>query len=574
MVPDVSGLDKVFDYLVPDSLRERVWIGARVRVNLNNRRVGGWIVALETSENDSQSQIAVDRLLPIVSVSGHGVEPILVPLTRWMAEQYFGSWRATLSSASAPHVRSQPTHAQHGTIPSEGHDEVSRATREVVTRGSGLIVVPPLGSALSVVTELASRGPVLVVCPTQRMATLGAASLRRKGLVTALIPEQWDLARAGVDVVIGARSAVLAPCSEMSSIVVIDEHDELLHEERSPAWNAVDVACERARRANVPCVLTSPIPSAQSVVRYQKNTALAQTAHQWPSVDVVNLDDVPVAGSLLSSELLAAASHAQLTVACVLNTKGKARLIVCRSCRHVQACPQCSSLLTQNNETLLCVRCERDFGSVCLACGRTSFIVPRGGIGQLASQLRASVSRDVIEVSGDSHDSWTTGSIFVGTEAALYRLSRVDVVVFADIDRDLGAPRMTAPREVLSLIARAARLVGEDGKIILQTRRPDHPVISAFRQPLPMEALMEWCAHDVEQRKMFSLPPYSTLVEVSLREPYGIGDIPELEGLQIARHEDVAVVRGAQRSDLIAGLAFLREKFGTALRAHADPLRY
>lgn len=573
-MPDVSGIDKVFDYLVPDSLQARVSIGARVRVNLNHRRVGGWVVALGPSSHDSQSQIALDRLLPIVSVSGHGVEPDIVPLTQWMSEHFFGSWRATLSSASAPHVRSQTVRAQHGVRPSEGIDEVSSATREVVARGSGLIVVPPLGSALTVVMEMATRGPVLVVCPTQRMATLGAASLRRKGLVTALIPEQWDLARTGVDVVIGARSATLAPCSHMTSIVVIDEHDELLQEERAPTWNAVDVAMERARRANVPCVLTSPIPSAHSVVRCHNNVTLARTMRQWPSVDIVNLDDVPVAGSLLSSELLAAASSPQITVACVLNTKGTARLIVCRSCRHVQTCPECSSLLTQNNETLTCMRCERDCGSVCLACGRTSFIVPRGGIGQLASQLRASISRDVIEVSGDSHDTWTTGSIFVGTEAVLHRLSRCDVVVFADIDRDLGAPRMTAPREVLSLIARAARLVGEDGKIIVQTRRPDHPVLAAFTQPVPMDALMQWCSHDVEQRKMFSLPPFSSLVEVSLRDPYQVDDIPEWEGLHIARHEDIAVLRGMHRTDLSAGLVILREKFGTALRVHADPLRY
>lgn len=573
-MPDVSGIDKVFDYLVPDSLRARVWIGARVRVNLNNRRVGGWIVGLETTREDSPSQIAVDRLLPIVSVSGQGVEPDIVPLTRWMSEQYFGSWRATLASASAPHIRSQTIHAQHGAIPSEGNDEVSRATREVAARGSGLVVVPPLGSALTVVTEMARRGPVLVVCPTQRMATLGAASLRRKGLVTALIPEQWDLARAGVDVVIGARSAVLAPCVRLSSIVVIDEHDELLHEERSPTWNAVDVAHERARRADVPCVLTSPIPSAESAVRCGENVTLARTMQQWPPVEVVDLDDVPVAGSLLSSQLLAAALNTHLTVACVLNTKGKARLIVCRSCRHVQTCPQCSSLLTQEDDVLFCVRCQHGVGSVCVSCGRTSFIVPRGGIGQLAAQLRASVSRDVIEVSGDSHDTWTSGSIFVGTEAALYRLSRVDVVVFADIDRDLGAPRMTAPREVLSLLARAARVVGEEGKIIVQTRRPDHPVIAAFRQSQPMDALMDWFSQDVEQRRMFSLPPFSWLVQVSVRDPNRIEEIPELEGLDIARHHDAVVLKGADRADLIAGLATLREKFGTALRVHADPLRY
>jgi primosomal protein N' (replication factor Y) (superfamily II helicase) len=84
---------------------------------------------------------------------------------------------------------------------------------------------------------------------------MGAAFLRRKGLSTALVPDEWDGARGGVDVVIGTRSAVFAPCPELKAVVVIDEHDELLKEERSPAWDATAVASERARHAGIPLIL-------------------------------------------------------------------------------------------------------------------------------------------------------------------------------------------------------------------------------------------------------------------------------------------------------------------------------
>lgn len=80
MVPDVSGIDKIFDYIVPESLVARAHVGARVRVNLNGRRVPGWIVAL-ASENEAELTVPLERLSPIVSVSGHGVEPEVVPLT-------------------------------------------------------------------------------------------------------------------------------------------------------------------------------------------------------------------------------------------------------------------------------------------------------------------------------------------------------------------------------------------------------------------------------------------------------------------------------------------------------------
>jgi primosomal protein N' (replication factor Y) len=575
VVPDVSGIDKVFDYIVPDSFAERVWVGARVRIDLNGRRIGGWIVDLVRQQDDDDISVRYGRILPLVSVSGHGVEPDVVPLTKWVAENFWGSWRAVLSSASAPHVRMRPVHPHRGTHVVADDEAISQAIEHMAQAGAGLIVVPPLASALGVVAQVARRGPVLVVCPTLKMAALGAASLRRKGLTTAVIAEQWDSARAGVDVVIGARSAVFAPCASLAGVVVIDEHDELLHDERAPTWNALDVAVERARQQGVPCIATSPIPSSESLHRWMDSTVVIGTAKQWPQIEVVDLDTVPVAGSLLSSQMLSAVTQSGGSVACVLNTKGKARLIVCRSCRHVQDCARCGSLLTHDaDQHLTCIRCRHDYGLVCVSCGRTSFVVPRGGISHLASQLRASTARDVIEVSADDHDSWTQGNVFVGTEAVLHRVTGVEIVVCADIDRDLGAPRMTATREVLALVARAARVVGERGKVIIQTRRPQHPLLVALTQKDVVEALLNWSEHDMEQRKAFGFPPFGVLAHVTVKSPRSVSEIPEIPGLDIARFDETALLKAPTREQLAQAIAQIRELLGVSVRVHADPVRY
>ncbi|CAB4657156.1 unannotated protein [freshwater metagenome] len=575
VVPDVSGIDKVFDYIVPESFAERVWVGARVRIDLNGRRVGGWVVELASVEDAAHISDRYGRLLPLVSVSGHGVEPDVVPLTKWVSQYFWGSWRAVLSSASAPHVRVRPIHPHRGTHLAPDDVAITAAVAHTVETGGGLIVVPPLASALAVVAEAAHRGPVLVVCPTLKMATLGAASLRRKGFTTAVIPEQWDAARAGVDVVIGARSTVFAPCALLSAVVVIDEHDELLHDERAPTWNAVDVALERARQQGVPCIATSSIPSASSLHRWVEATVVVKPEKQWPQIEVVDLESVPVAGSLLSTEMLSAVSQSGGSVACVLNTKGKARLIVCRACRQVQSCGTCSALLTQDaDQHLVCQRCNIDHGLVCVSCGRTSFVVPRGGISHLASQLRASTAREVIEVSADNDDTWTQGSVFVGTEAVLHRVSGIEVVVCADIDRDLGAPRMTAAREVLALVARAARVVGDRGKVIVQTRHPNHPLLLALGQPDVADALLSWNKQDVAQRKTFGFPPFGALAHISIKAPRSVNDIPEIAGIDIARFEDSAIVKAPTREQLSEAIAQLRELLGVSLRVHADPVRY
>jgi primosomal protein N' (replication factor Y) len=575
VVPEVSGIDKVFDYLVPESLVPRVGRGTRVRIDLNGRRVGGWIVEIGSADERTDVQVDINRLAPIVSVSGDGVEPEVLPLTKWMSQKWFGSWRATLSSASAPRMRGRHVNARRGQNPHFPDDEVSKAARDVVSHGGGMLVVPPLASALHVVAELARDGSVLAICPTQRMAVMGAAALRRRGFTTALVPDDWDAAKAGVDIVIGARSAALAPCAGISSIVVIDEHDELHYEERAPTWNAPEVARERARLAGVPCVLTSPVPSASALHKESEVSQVQNIESQWPAIDIVNLDDVPVSGSLLSSELLSSATTPGMTTVCVLNTKGKARLIACKSCRAVQACTECSSLLTQSNEgELFCARCQSAKGSVCVSCGRTSFVVPRGGVSQLVAQVVKSTRNPVVEVTAESDDTWTKGSVFIGTEAVLYRVPSTDVVVFADIDRDLSAPRITASREVLSLIARAARIVGANGRVVVQTRQRHHPLMQALAAADPTAALLEWMKKDLAQRQVFSLPPFSTMVRISVVAPKSLDDVPSLVGVDIAREDDALVLKSIDGDAMTTAIQLLRLHYGTALRVHAGPKRY
>ena len=575
MVPEVSGIDKVFDYLVPESLVPRVGRGTRVRIDLNGRRVGGWVVDVGSAEERTDVQVDIARLVPIVSVSGDGVDPAVLPLTKWMSQRWHGSWRATLSSASAPRMRGRHVNARHGQKISYPDDAVTVAARDLVNRGGGLLVVPPLASALNVVAEIARDGSVLVVCPTQRMAVLGAAALRRRGFTTALVPDDWDAAKAGVDVVVGARSAALAPCEGATAIVVIDEHDELHHEERAPTWNAAVVAQERARRAGIPCVLTSAVPSAEALHAFEGATSVVAGEKGWPSVEIVNLDDVPVAGSLLSSALLSNISTAGATTVCVLNTKGKARLIVCKTCRAVQSCSTCSSLLTQKDDgELFCTRCNESAGSVCVSCGRTAFVVPRGGVSQLVSQVMKSTRNPVIEVTAESDDSWTKGSVFIGTEAVLYRIPQADAVVFADIDRDLSAPRLTASREVLALIARAARLVGGSGRIVIQTRQPNHPLLVALASADPQSGLLQWMAHDVAQRRMFSMPPFASMVRISVVAPKTVDDVPSIAQVDIAREENSVILKSSDAEVLSQAVQQLRAQFGTSLRVHADPKRY
>lgn len=263
------------------------------------------------------------------------------------------------------------------------------------------------------------------------------------------------------------------------------------------------------------------------------------------------------------------------TTLCVLNTKGKARLIVCKSCRSVQVCAECSALLTQDeNDVLYCARCQRERGSVCISCGRSSFAVPRGGVTQLRSQLEASSPNPIVEITADGDDTWTKGCVFIGTEAVLHRIPSADCVVFADVDRDLGAPRLSASAEVLALVARAARIVGANGRIVVQTRQPHHPLMTALASADISGALDALSEADLAQRQVFSMPPFARVVRITLAEGRDLGEAQLPLDVDVARDGEAFLLRSLSRESIAEAVATLKATFGIAVRVHADPRRF
>ena len=97
VLPDVTGLDKEFDYLIPDDLAGRLAVGEIVRVRLNNRSVRGWVTAVDPAD------VGVDRdkLQPIVKRSSIGPSADLVELARWASVRWAaGRLRPFLVAAS------------------------------------------------------------------------------------------------------------------------------------------------------------------------------------------------------------------------------------------------------------------------------------------------------------------------------------------------------------------------------------------------------------------------------------------------------------------------------------------
>ncbi len=481
MLPDVTGLDKEFDYVVPEALVLDVHLGSRVRVPLHGRRVGGWVVGLDPPDRS----LDVDRLRAIAKVSSRGPDGGLIDLARWASIRWAaGRLRPFLVTASPPtNVAGLPPSRRTGARP----QPASPAAARLLASGGGAMRVPPTGDVLPVLLAAAGRGPVLVVVPSPDRARLDAARLRRAGLTVAVCPQEWAAAAAGVDVVIGSRVAAWAPCPDLAAAVVVDEHDEALQEERSPTWHARDVVVERAARAGAPVLLVSPCPTVNGLAAVGERVARPAIDDEragWPLVEVVDRSrDEPWKTSLVTSPLVAHLRAPDRVVVCVHNVPGRARIIACRACRALTRCEVCEAAVgVADDGSLVCPRCATARPAVCLHCGGSAFANLKPGVTRLREELEAAAGRPVVAVTRGDEEPPAPSGVYVGTEAVLHRVPHADVVAFLDIDTELLAPRYRAAEQAMALLVRGARLVGaraQGGRLLVQTFLPRHEVVQA-----------------------------------------------------------------------------------------------
>lgn len=570
VVVDVTGVDKPFDYLIPDELAPQVVVGARVRVPLHRREVPGWV--MEVLDAD-RSDVDVARLLPIRKVTSIGPAPDVVELAEWAAVRWASRRRPFFVAASpTKRVPRLGSPQRRPGRPAE-HDSPMAS---LLDGPGGLVVMGPAGSPMPLIRAAILHGPTLVVVPTLSRARRIAAECRRLGCTTASYPDDWAAGASGVDVVIGARSAVWATVPGLAAIVVVDEHDDVLQEERAPTWHARDVAIERARRSGIPCLLASAVPTLAA--RRWADTRVVDDgdSRAWPTIRVIDRNaDEQWASSLVTSALIQLLRDHDKRVVCVLNVKGRARAVACDSCRSVARCEHCDAGLSQPaKDRLSCPRCGAERPVVCLGCGSQKFRSIRAGISRLRDEMEAAAGRVVQEVTPTTESLDPAASVFVGTEAVLHRLDRADSVVFLDIDAELLAPRYRASEQALDLIAHGARLVaptahGDGGEIVLQTAVPNHELITG----LVAGDLSAHIAAETARRERLRLPPFGALAEISgpgTKEAVEVLSVSLL--VEVAAREDSALVRAASWDDLSSALAML-PRTKQRIRVSVDPSR-
>lgn len=361
--------------------------------------------------------------------------------------------------------------------------------------------------------------------------------------------DEWRKIREEkVQVVVGARSAIFAPFSNLGLIIIDEEHESSYKQEDMPRYHARDIAIHRAQGHQCPVVLGSATPSLESFARARKQvfTLLSlkeRVNHRpLPSVHIVDLREEMRQGnhSVFSKELLEKVKdrlQKKEQTVLFLNRRGYSTFVMCRSCGTVVECPHCDISLTYHRaqHLLKCHYCgfEQKVPDTCPTCGSDAMRFFGTGTQKVEAELNRLIPEArVIRMDVDttrkkgSHENLLRqfgeekADILLGTQMIAKGLDfpKVTLVGVLAADSLLHLADFRASEKTFQLVTQVAGRAGRHslpGEVVIQSYSPDH------------YAVLDAAHHDYEGfynqemalRHRGGYPPFFYLAMVRLTHP-------------------------------------------------------
>ncbi len=360
--------------------------------------------------------------------------------------------------------------------------------------------------------------------------------------------EQWHRIKRGeTRMVVGTRSAVFAPLSDLALIIVDEEQDSSYKQEETPRYHARDVAVMRAKMANVVVVLGSATPSLESYFNAKKNKyALLQLPDRveqrpLPEVEIVDMrqEFQETGHEQVISRKLAEEIRERLEqkeqVMVLLNRRGYSPVVLCRACGKTLECKNCAIALTHHKRThrMECHYCGyiAPVPKACVHCGSEYVYFLGTGSEKLEELLHGMfpqarigrLDRDTVRGREDFEralNALNEGELdlLVGTQmiAKGHDVHGVTLVGVVGADTALGFPDFRAAERTFQLLTQVAGRAGrgqKPGKVILQTYFPDHYAVQYAAQ----HDFAGFYDKELRFRSWMHYPPYSAIANVLVR---------------------------------------------------------
>ena len=372
--------------------------------------------------------------------------------------------------------------------------------------------------------------------------------------------DQWNKIREGkAKIVIGARSAIFAPISDLGIIIIDEEHDGSYKSETTPRYHTKEVARYLAKENNIPLVLGSATPDLDSYYRTQKEeTTLLELNKRannasLPNVEIVDLRQELQEGNktMISGKLHKAIKenleNKKQTIL-FLNRRGFSTFVMCRDCGNTIKCKNCDITLTYHASTkkLKCHYCGYEIPMVkeCPECHSKNIKHFGAGTQKLEEQIKLlfpeakTIRMDVDTVSKkNSHEKILNQfkneniDILIGTQMVVkgHHFPNVTLVGVIAADSSLNLDDFKANEKTFQLLTQVAGRAGREnmpGKVIIQTYNTDNFSIECSKK----QDYKLFYNTEILIRKQLKYPPFCDIIVI------GISSENEQEGNRITKN--------------------------------------
>lgn len=358
--------------------------------------------------------------------------------------------------------------------------------------------------------------------------------------------DEWrKIERREVSIVIGARSAIFAPFTNLGVIIIDEEHSSTYKQENTPKYNAIDIALYRAKNYNIPVILGSATPSIESYTRaktgiYELCTMTKRVNDSLPSVTLVDMKDEIKKGNRIISSVLRSKINEKLKrgeqVIILLNRRGHSTVCTCHSCGFTLKCPKCDIPLTFHKSTNI-MRCHYcGYGikkpDICPECESKDINFFGMGTEKLEQYIKDQFeSANIVRMDQDTtsakgaHEKIINDfksekyNILIGTQMISKGLDfpKVTLVGVINADQSLNIPDFRSAERTFQLLNQVAGRAGRSdlsGEVIFQGFNMDHYSIKKACQ----NDYEGFYNEELRIRKILNYSPYFNLCLIKIKD--------------------------------------------------------